>query len=86
MKAAGITRHVTPHHARHTWASWHYAVHKDMLLLRHDGGWAKTDMVERYTHLTPRGMAPEIEAFWGVPGAEVVQGDSLRREKQARSA
>jgi integrase len=82
-KAAGIRRHVTPHHARHTWASWHYAVHKDLLLLRRDGGWAKVDMAERYAHLTPPGLAPEIVRFWGVSAcAQMVQTDFQAAKKE----
>ena len=46
----------TPDHLRHTWASWHYAIHKDLLRLKVDGGWAKVDMVERYAHVVPVGF------------------------------
>ena len=81
LAASGISRHLTPHHARHSWASWHYAVHKDMLLLKHAGGWAKTDMVERYAHLTPPGMAPDALRFWGC--AQIVQAGAERHQKLA---
>lgn len=60
---------ITPHACRHTWASWHYAQHKDLLRLKHDGGWEEVSMVERYAHLVPDGMAAEITA-WLAGGAD----------------
>lgn len=66
LKAAGITRQgLTPHTARHSWASWHYAVHRDLLLLRHTGAWHSVSIVERYAHLMPPTMAPAAASFWG---------------------
>lgn len=62
---AGITRRVFLHMIRHSWASWHYAVHKDLKRLMNDGGWESLDMADRYSHLAPDGMVPEILAFWG---------------------
>ena len=56
---------LTPHHARHTYASWHYALHRDLLLLKHDGGWQTASQVERYAHLVPSRLVPEIRAFLG---------------------
>ena len=64
-KAAGIDRHVTLHVIRHTWASWHYARHKDLKRLMADGAWESVDMADRYSHLAPAGMVKEVEAFWG---------------------
>jgi len=61
---------LTPHDLRHTWASWHYAVHKDLLLLKKEGGWSSVTLVERYAHLLPAGQVVEIAAFWRV-GYEV---------------
>jgi integrase len=81
LKAAGIKRRLTPHHARHSWASWHYAVHKDLLRLRHDGGWSQTAMAERYAHLTPPGMAADILAFWN--GAPFVQQPNTMQKQSA---
>jgi len=56
---------VTPHDLRHTWASWFYALSKDMLLLKDEGGWASTAMVERYAHLMPSDLVGEIRSVWG---------------------
>lgn len=60
----------TPHVLRHTWASWHYAIHKDLLLLKHDGGWSTTALVERYAHLIPAGQEAAIQRVWGCPVAD----------------
>ncbi len=65
VSGAGIERHLTPHHCRHTWASWHYALYRDPIRLREDGGWRTLSQVERYAKLTPPGMGTEIEAFLG---------------------
>jgi integrase len=56
-------RRLTPHTCRHTWATWHAAIHRDPLLLRHDGGWSSLDLVQRYAHLAPRTMAAEMVAW-----------------------
>ena len=72
LKRAKITREVTPHGCRHTWATWHYCMHRDLLLLRQDGGWRDTSQCERYAKLAPAGMAAEIEA-WRSPKPELTQ-------------
>lgn len=64
-RAAAITKPITPHGLRHTWASWHYACHRDLLKLKVEGGWSKVEMVERYAHLMPDGMVDAIHAFRG---------------------
>lgn len=68
LKAAGIERRLTPHHARHTWATWSFCVHKNSVKLRDEGGWKTSSQCDRYTKLAPDGMRAEIEAFWsGAP-------------------
>lgn len=69
-KRAGL-RGVTPHDLRHSWATWHYCLHKDLLALRDAGGWSSLSQVERYAHLAPPGMAPAIAAWWAEPGTAV---------------
>lgn len=76
--SAGIERRVTPHIARHTWASWHYAVHRDPMRLRDDGGWASISQVERYAKLVPHGLVPEIVAFWN--GTDFVERVGQKRK------
>ncbi len=60
-----IGRRVHLHMMRHSWASWHYAVHKSLKKLMVDGAWDSLAMADRYTHLAPETMIPEILAFWG---------------------
>jgi integrase len=60
----GIARDLRPHDLRHTWASWHYALYKDPLRLKLEGGWAMLDQVERYCHLLPAGHQAAIRGFW----------------------
>jgi integrase len=61
-RAAGLSG-VSPHTLRHTWATWHYAMHRDLLALRTDGGWRTASQVERYAKLAPEGMAAEMQAW-----------------------
>lgn len=58
-----------PHCTRHSWASWHYCVNKDILLLKREGGWATLSMVERYAHLMPQKHRSAILRFWGLETA-----------------
>lgn len=54
---------ITPHALRHTWASWHYCLHRDLLHLKQDGGWSGIKMVERYSKLVPAAYEAEIREF-----------------------
>ena len=65
LRRAGITEPTTPHDLRHTWATWFYALTRDPLLLKAEGGWASIAMVERYAHLMPSELAGEVAAVWG---------------------
>lgn len=38
------------HSLRHTWATWAYAVTKDITWVKQMGGWASADLVHRYMH------------------------------------
>lgn len=67
-KRAGIAD-ATPHTLRHTWASWHYAMHRDLMKLKSDGDWSTVTQTERYTKLVPATMAPEIRKFLGLTKA-----------------
>ncbi len=61
----------TPHTARHTWASWHYALHKNTLALKADGGWSTVSMVEKYAKVMPDAYVPEIAAWFAGAPVEV---------------
>jgi len=65
IRRCGLGPDLTPHDLRHTWASWHYALHKDLLRLKQDGGWSSVELVERYSHLLPAGHEDEIRQFLG---------------------
>jgi integrase len=65
MRRAGLDPELTPHDCRHTWASWHYALHKDLLALKVEGGWSSVALVERYAHLLPAGHEAAIRQFLG---------------------
>ncbi|PHR61822.1 MAG: hypothetical protein COA43_01235 [Robiginitomaculum sp.] len=52
--------HSNIHTLRHTWASWHYAMHKDPMKLMIDGGWKSLDLVMVYTHMGTRDLKRQI--------------------------
>jgi integrase len=63
---AGLDPEFTPHELRHTWASWHYALHKDLIRLQLDGGWSGVLLVTCYAHLMPQGLEDAIRRFLGI--------------------
>jgi integrase len=65
ISRAGLDPELTPHDLRHTWASWHYALYRDLLALKEAGGWSTVTMVERYAHLAPAGHERAIRRFLG---------------------
>ena len=70
---AGLDTAYSPHDLRHTWASWHYGLHKDLLRLKNEGGWSDLALVERYAHLLPSGAAAAIDRFWQMPAHQQQQ-------------
>jgi integrase len=67
VRRAGLDPKVfTPHIWRHTWATYHYALHKDPLKLMVDGGWSDLKLVTRYAHLMPARHERAILRFLGV--------------------
>lgn len=59
----------TPHHLRHSFSSWHYAVHRDLIALQHAGGWSDIKLVTRYAHIMKSGQETAIRRVWGVEKA-----------------
>lgn len=59
-RRAGITD-FTPHDCRHTWATWHYAVNRDIGALQKLGGWRSVAMVMRYAHVNVGELAATID-------------------------
>ena len=76
---------VTPHDLRHSFATWFYAITKDLLLLKGEGGWATLRMVERYAHLMPSHLVTEIRTIWGEthPRIGVLPGYQPTRDSNA---
>jgi integrase len=70
LRRASLDPDLTPHDCRHTWATWHYALHRDLLALKVEGGWSSVTLVERYAHLMPAGQEAAIRAFWHLGGTE----------------
>ena len=65
LRRTGLDPELTPHDLRHTWASWHYALNRDLLALKQEGGWSSVALVERYAHLLPAGQEAAIREFLG---------------------
>jgi len=65
LSRSGLDPELTPHDLRHTWATWHYVLHRDLLFLREAGGWSTVTLVERYAHLAPAGHETAIRRFLG---------------------
>jgi integrase len=67
---AGLTN-FRVHDLRHTWATWHYQEHHDLLLLKKHGGWRSLAMVLRYAHANSENDRSSIDALptiWGISG------------------
>lgn len=77
---------ISPHDLRHTWATWFYALTKDPLLLKAEGGWATLAMVERYAHLMPSGLAGEIGSVWGASHPRIGALPGVTKITEARTA
>jgi integrase len=79
IRRARLDPELTPHDCRHTWASWHYALHKDLLRLKAEGGWSSVTLVERYAHLLPAGQEAAIRHFLGWHHGDTAAGASPAR-------
>ena len=60
---ADLDLELIPHDLRHTWATWHYALHKDLIRLQQEGGWSTVTLVTRYAHLMPQGQEDATRRF-----------------------
>lgn len=77
-RRAGIAN-FTPHDCRHTWATWHYAQHRDLIGLMRLGGWKSERMVMRYAHVNVSDLAASVAAL---PGGMTGRG-LTRAEKRS---
>jgi integrase len=55
----------TPHAMRHSWATWFYALGRNLLALKTEGGWKDDRMVMRYTKLMNSAHEPDVALVWG---------------------
>ncbi|WP_340647544.1 tyrosine-type recombinase/integrase [Phenylobacterium sp.] len=55
-------RPVHCHLFRHTWATWAYAVTRDLTFLMGQGGWKSASMVMRYAHTASPDLAAAVKA------------------------
>lgn len=54
-----------PHDCRHTWATWHYALNRDLGGLMRLGGWKSERMVMRYAHVNVGELQHTIDRLPG---------------------
>jgi integrase len=72
LRRAGI-ENFRVHDCRHTWATWHYAAHKDLIALQKLGGWRTLAMCTRYAHANTENYLAGINAlpsFWENSGKQ----------------
>lgn len=85
-RKAGV-RPLTPHVLRHTWATWHYAVHKDRLALMNLGGWTDDDLIKRYVHLADDALRGEVLGRgWAISGQPELGNDKKGNDYNAKLA
>lgn len=58
------------HDLRHTWASWHVQQGTPLYALQELGGWASTEMVQRYARLSAEHLAPFAERLCALRAVE----------------
>jgi integrase len=61
-RRAGVLN-FTPHDCRHTFATWHYAKHRDLAQLMQLCGWKSPDMAMRYAHVNVEHLAENVRAM-----------------------
>jgi integrase len=60
LKQAGI-ENFRWHDLRHTWASWHVQNGTPLYVLQELGGWASSEMVQQYAHLSSEHLAQWVK-------------------------
>jgi integrase len=79
-KRAGVRR-VSCHALRHSWATWAYAVSRDLELLMKQGGWASPELAMRYMHGGTDDLADEVRAHgWELLGKQLPQKQQKLKE------
>lgn len=81
-RRAGITD-FTPHDCRHTWATWHYQINRDLIALMKLGGWKSEKMVLRYAHVNVENLSSSISSFpWGKSGEKNGSIEKVERKSK----
>ena len=62
LRRAGL-ENFRVHDCRHTWATWHYREHRDLIALQQLGGWRTLSMVTRYAHASSENYRAGLTRF-----------------------
>jgi len=74
-------RLISCHVLRHTWATWAYALHRDLQLLMNQGGWASPELAMRYMHAGTDDLADEVRAHdWELLGKSNPETPKILKE------
>lgn len=64
--------HVHCHLFRHTWATWAYAMTRDLTFVMQQGGWRSLALLGRYTHAASADLAGAAKDHgWEIPGRSI---------------
>jgi len=80
VKRAGL-KDFRVHDCRHTWATWHYQTHHDLIALQQIGGWRTLSMVTRYSDSNSETHKAGIESL-----PSFGSGDSAPEKIRSREA
>lgn len=73
-----------PHDCRHTWATNHYRINRDLGALQRLGGWKSLAMVMRYAHVNVDELAGTIDALpWGKSGEMKIKAQKKKAKSTA---
>ena len=76
LRRAGLDPALSPHSLRHSWATWFYGLHRDLLSLKVEGGWSSVSLCERYAHLLPAAEVSAVREFWRLAPVESGTGEA----------
>lgn len=76
--------HIHLHVLRHTWATWTYAVTRDLTFVMAQGGWKSAELALRYVHAGTDDLAADVIAHgWAESGTNLPH---ISRQDRQRSA
>ena len=77
----GLSKDVTPHTLRHTFASRLVMGGVDLRTVQELGGWKELDMVVRYAHMSPSHKADAVERIMEQKPGSIPLRYSLHRDR-----